>query len=523
MPGPATVTPSNGATNKATGVSAARQPSSRSTNDARPNRSGEAAECAGFGSPGGRAYPLRVHADELEENPVPTKSGPAGRVLTTGLMLFALFFGAGNLIFPPALGASAGSRLVPVVLGFLATGVLMPLVGVIAVSTSGEGITGIAGRVGPRFGVLMPLAVNLSIGPLYAVPRVATVSYELATRPVLALLGLPTGRPALAVHVLVFFAVSVLLALRPSRMADRVGGWLTPALLVLIAVLCTVVLIGMPVQGRTAVGEYAARPFATGLTRGYMTMDMLAATVFGIVVMTSLRSKGITTRRSIMRATCWSGIIAALLLAVVYVGLALLGTRAVGDAGDGTALLRSAAASSLGTAGVVVFAAIVLLACLTTSVGLLSAWGQFSNDLWPRVSFTREVLAAALVSLVLANLGLAAILTVVSPLTLLLYPITITLVLVTLVDVVAPGHLRAAYRWGVVCSTALGLVSALSDLGWTAPSRLLARTGLWNDQTGWILPTAVFAVVGLVIDVVAGRWSMPVEQGGRGDPAVHRP
>lgn len=369
----------------------------------------------------------------------------------------------------------------------------------------------------------MPLAVNLSIGPLYAVPRVATVSYELATRPVLALLGLPTGRPALAVHVLVFFAVSVLLALRPSRMADRVGGWLTPALLVLIAVLCTVVLIGMPVQGRTAVGEYAARPFATGLTRGYMTMDMLAATVFGIVVMTSLRSKGITTRRSIMRATCWSGIIAALLLAVVYVGLALLGTRAVGDAGDGTALLRSAAASSLGTAGVVVFAAIVLLACLTTSVGLLSAWGQFSNDLWPRVSFTREVLAAALVSLVLANLGLAAILTVVSPLTLLLYPITITLVLVTLVDVVAPGHLRAAYRWGVVCSTALGLVSALSDLGWTAPSRLLARTGLWNDQTGWILPTAVFAVVGLVIDVVAGRWSMPVEQGGRGDPAVHRP
>ena len=180
----------------------------------------------------------------------------------------------------------------------------------------------------------------------------------------------------------------------------------------------------------------------------------------------------------------------------------------------GLGLRGGSGLSRLGRIMGVVFAAIVLLACLTTSVGLLSAWGQFSNDLWPRVSFTREVLAAALVSLVLANLGLAAILTVVSPLTLLLYPITITLVLVTLVDVVAPGHLRAAYRWGVVCSTALGLVSALSDLGWTAPSRLLARTGLWNDQTGWILPTAVFAVVGLVIDVVAGRLFLSV----RGQP-----
>ena len=122
----------------------------------------------------------------------PSNTSPATGIVTTGLMLFALFFGAGNLIFPPLLGATSGPSLPMVMLGFLTTGVLLPLATIIAVSTSGEGILGLARRVGSRFGLFMPLAVYLSIGPLYAVPRVVTVAYELATRPVLELLGSPT-------------------------------------------------------------------------------------------------------------------------------------------------------------------------------------------------------------------------------------------------------------------------------------------------------------------------------------------
>ena len=435
--------------------------------------------------------------------------GRPGTTVVTGLMLFALFFGAGNLIFPPVLGASAGDRLPAVMAGFLITGVLLPLVAVIAVSTSGEGILGLARRVGGRFGAVAPAAVYLSIGPLYAIPRVVTVAYELATRPVLELLGAAPGRWTLPVHAAGFLVVSVLIALRPSRLADRVGRWLTPALLILIAVLCVATIAGDDVVERAASGPYAAAPFSTGLTQGYLTMDVLAATVFGIVVIQTLRSRGIGSTGRVVRATAAAGGIAAALLAAVYIGLAMIGTRTGGAADDGTALLRSAASSALGPAGVIVFAAIVILACLTTSVGLLSAWAGYAYATLPRTTFSRHLVAGAGCALILSNLGLAVIIRIVAPLTLLLYPITITLVAATILDVVAPGRLRTAYTWPVAVAGVLGLVSALAEAGWNAPSALLARSGAWNGSTGWIAPTLLALVLGAALDVRAGRWSTP--------------
>lgn len=425
-------------------------------------------------------------------------------------MLFALFFGAGNLIFPPALGASAGDHLWPVVAGFCLTGVLMPLVAVVAVSTSGEGILGLARRVGPRFGMFMPAAVYLSIGPLYAVPRVATVSYELATRPVLELLGIGPHRWALAVHAAVFLGLCLWLGLHPSRMVDRIGRWLTPALLVLIGVLCAVAVVTRPVVERAAQPGYDTAPLVTGLTQGYLTMDVLAATVFGIVVIHALRSHGRCTTGEVVRGTVGAGVIAAVLLAAVYVSLALLGARTLGrDVQDGTALLREAAADTLGTAGVVVIAGIVLLACLTTGTGLLSSCAAYAHTAVPALPTRAWLSGSTLVAFALANLGLSAVLAVISPLTLLLYPLAITLVVATFVDAVAPGRLRTTYRLPVAVAGLLGLVSSASAVGLDSPSTWLARTGMWNDSTGWMAPTLVAFLVGIGADVVAGRWSRP--------------
>ena len=440
---------------------------------------------------------------------------PATSIVTTGLMLFALFFGAGNLIFPPLLGAASGDSLPMVMIGFLVTGVLLPLATIVAVSTSGEGILGLARRVGPRFGAVMPLAVYLSIGPFYAVPRVTTVAYELATLPVLEMMGIHNSRWAQAAHVAAFLGVSILIALRPSRLADSIGRWLTPALLLLLAVLCGATILTAPGLDRPAIDPYASAPMTTGLTQGYLTMDVLSASVFGIVVISSLRERGFTTPGRLVRGTTIAGAIAAVLLGAVYVGLALIGTRSPGDitseTTEGTELLRAAASLTLGRGGVIVFAGIVVLACLTTAVGLLASWAGYAYTAWPAVSFNRQLAAGTLVSFVLANLGLKAILKITAPLLFLLYPLAICLVVVTLVDALAPGRLRAAYLWSVSVAGVLGLVSALTEAGWTMPSDLLSRTGLWDNSTGWIVP-ALFALgIGLVLDVRAGRWSTPAE------------
>ena len=440
---------------------------------------------------------------------------PATSIVTTGLMLFALFFGAGNLIFPPLLGAASGGSLPMVMIGFLVTGVLLPLATIVAVSTSGEGILGLARRVGPRFGAVMPLAVYLSIGPFYAVPRVTTVAYELATLPVLELMGISNSRWALAAHVAAFLGVSILIALRPSRLADSIGRWLTPALLLLLVVLCGATILTAPGLERSAIDPYASAPMTTGLTQGYLTMDVLSASVFGIVVISSLRERGFTAPGRLVRGTTIAGGIAAVLLGAVYIGLALIGTRSPGDVTsettEGTELLRAAASLTLGRGGVIVFAGIVVLACLTTAVGLLASWAGYAYTAWPAVSFNRQLTAGTLVSFVLANLGLKAILKITAPLLFLLYPLAICLVVVTLVDALAPGRLRAAYLWPVGVAGVLGLVSALTEAGWTTPSDLLSRTGLWDNSTGWIVPALLALGIGLVLDVRAGRWSTPVE------------
>lgn len=422
----------------------------------------------------------------------------ASTIIVVGLMLFAMFFGAGNLIFPPQLGIEAGTAYGPAMAGFLTTAVLLPALAVVAVSVSGSGIVDIASRTGRVFGLVFSVAVYLSIGALYAIPRTANVAFETG---VAGVAGTSSGW-ALFAFTAAFFAVSLWLSLRPGGIVDSLGRWLTPALLVLIVALVVVGSIVLTAEPGAPTEKWAGSPYATGFLEGYLTMDSLAALVFGIVVIDSLRSRGIDRQRQVVTSSILAGVIAVILLGLVYLGLGQLGQGIGGEYTNGALLLSDASTRSFGTAGAWVFALIVLLACLTTAVGLITSTAAFFSSLTPRIGFRAWAVGFTLAGLVMSNLGLEAIIDIAIPLNVFLYPMAVALVFLTLLQAALPFKLTWSYRVPV----AVAGVFALVDLGRTldvdpaSAVPALANLPLYEQSLAWVIPAAVVLAVCLVVD-----------------------
>lgn len=430
-------------------------------------------------------------------------------IVVVGLMLFAMFFGAGNLIFPPQLGAEAGTAYVPAMAGFLSTAVLLPALAVIAVSVSGNGIADIASRAGTVFGLLFSIAVYLSIGALYAIPRTANVAFETG---VAGLAGVSSPW-ALFLFTVAFFAVSLWLSLRPGGIVDSLGRWLTPALLVLIVALVVVgafVLTGEPGEPTE---KWSSSAYTTGFLEGYLTMDSLAALVFGIVVIDSLRSRGITDQRRIVTSSILSGIVAVLLLCLVYLGLGRLGLHMEGDFANGALMLSEASNRAFGPAGAWVFALIVLLACLTTAVGLITSTAAFFATLTPRIGFRAWAVAFTVAGLVMSNLGLEAIIGIAIPLNVFLYPMAVALVFLTLLQAALPFRLVWSYRIPVAVAAVFALIDLSRALGFEPASGMTWLSGipLYAESLSWVLPAAIALAVCLVVD---GRNGAPAPEPG---------
>lgn len=419
-------------------------------------------------------------------------------VLTTGLAVFAMFFGAGNLILPTMIGAEAGRTAPVAIIGFLLTGVALPALSMIALSTKREEEPYLAVRLGARLGLVTTAAIYLGCGMVYAIPRVGAVSYEMTLAPFV-----PDGPIALLAFTAVFFGAAYLLTRRPSRIVAHVGGWLTPVLLVLLAVL-VIAALGLPVRSTEPVGAYASSPGVGGFVQGYFTMDGLAAQLFGGIALTSLLSAGMSVREA-RRGTLWAALIAAVLLMAVYLGLVHVGRVGVGE--NGAALISNVSRELFGVGGQVLFGAIVLLACLTTTIGLVGASSEFFHRLVPRLSEHAWLVVTLVVSFALANLGLEAILAVVAPINQLLYPMVICLVLVALLDAMLPLRLHWSYRLPAWAAGALSIPEALwsTQAGVFAPLRTVLDAFPFGAlQLAWTVPALVALVIGLVLDA-SGR------------------
>ena len=441
-------------------------------------------------------------------------------VLLVGLMLFGLFFGAGNSIFPVSMGQLAGREWAPAFAGFAVTAVGLPVAGVAALAAGGaSGPYELASRVGKRYARFFSSALYLCVGPLFAVPRCASVPYELGVAPLLApLFG--EGDALLRVGFsTAFFAAAFFLSLRSNRLLTVVGKVLTPLFAVSLVVLCVAAFADLGGSGVQAApqGAYAGSPLSTGLLEGSKSMDVLASLAFGTVVVAAARDRaalgspaeGAREGGVPKRALVEAGAVGGLLMAAAYGALALLGaeSRSVFEAApNGGAALGLVARHCLGEGGQALLTAVVVLACLKCAVGLLAACAEGHRAMFrSRLGYVQWLALFAAVSYALSLVGLNEIVALSVPVLSLLYPPAIALIFVTLVVGRRPG-MQAAYRW----TTAFAFAAALFDLLAALPEGVQALAPvaalvdgasawlpLYGFGLGWVVPTLAGFAVGL--------------------------
>lgn len=443
--------------------------------------------------------------------------------LLVGLMTFGLFFGAGNLIFPVELGRLAGGATATTCAGFLLTAVGIPVLGVVASAVSGSSsVHEMTSRVSVRYATAFTCLLYLTIGPAFAIPRTATVSYEIGVAPFVAA---GSGTPALAVFTVLFFGATLAASLRPGRLMDWVGRYLTPLFLVLLTVLVVATLADpMPTDpARAPAPPYDRLPLVRGLLDGYNTMDALASLAFSIVIIEAIGRAGITGRRAVTRQTARSGLVAVVPLAVVYIALAHLGRTSnlvVPDATNGGTVLAGVSRHYYGVAGQVLIAAIVLVACLKTSIGLVVSCAEMFARMFPRsLSVRGWVVVFCVVSALVANAGLTTIIAWSVPVLMFLCPLAVTTIALGLLTPWLGGRrLPHQVMTGCVAVAAvLDLVRALPvQNSLTRAVVSLADAVLpWSaDGLGWVVP----AVVGLAVGCLLSRRGAP--RAGRGCPAT---
>ena len=406
-----------------------------------------------------------------------------------GFALFSMFFGAGNVIFPPYLGLSCGKQWFLGFACYYLADIGLALAALFAVLRSGspEHMTR---RIGKDPSTLLMSAIILCIGPMLAIPRTAATTYEMSLAP------LVSGFSPVLFSFL-FFAVILLLCLQESAVVDIVGKVLTPVLLIGLLVLIVKGVLAPigPVPDRVPVDNVPV----TGIEAGYQTMDVLAAVIFGIIILKSARDKGYTDPKAQARVVAGAGLVAGAALLVVYLGLTYLGvttSRFFNLSVLRTFLVVSIVRNLMGNAGIVLFSIVVALACVTTAVALVSsAASYFSKLSGGRLRYTWLVVAICLFSAAAANLGLDQIVSIAAPILSIVYPPTLVLICLSFFD----RRIQSdwVYRMAALGALVFSLLETAASFGLDIP--LLSRMPLASLGFGWVVPAAVCGTLGALI------------------------
>lgn len=412
------------------------------------------------------------------------------------------------------MGQEAGTNILPATLGFLVTGIGLPFLGVVAIGVSkSDGLFDLASRVHPIYGIFMTVALYMTIGPFFALPRTGTVSYEIGIAPYLPSQYQTIG---LLLFTVIFFAIALAFSMKPTKILIWVGKILNPLFLVFLAILIvTAFLKPMGVISEAAVhGNYVTEPFITGFTQGYNTMDALASLAFGIIVVQTIKGLGVRNPSNIAIDTIKSGIVSVILMAVIYGSLAYIGATSVGQfevSENGGIALAQIAQHYFGSFGSVLLAIIVTVACLKTAIGLITACSETFCEMFPNsFSYRTYVILFTLLACGIANVGLTKIISLSIPVLMFLYPLAITLIFLALLSPLFKNR-QVVYVTTTIFTIFVSIADGLNALPAGVKSisfidNILAFYSrylpLFDIGMGWVFPAILGLIIGWIISLV---------------------
>ncbi len=409
-------------------------------------------------------------------------------VIVFGFALFAMFFGAGNLIFPPYLGIITGPEWLTAFGGFTFADAGLALLAVMATAKYDGNVIALFKRAGLKLAIVLGCADILCIGPFLAIPRTGATTYEMGIMPLLG------NTIPIAVFAAIFFIITYVLTIKPSKVVDIVGRVLTPALLIALAVIIVKGII-------SPLGPIVEEPMiqgvvGEGIAQGYQTMDAFAAIALASVLIVSLNEKGYNTVGDKLKAIMKSGVLACVGLALVYGGLCFLGATVstmYGVDAQQSQVIVNITEGLLGQTGKVILAVCVALACLTTSIGLTSATGQFFEKLsGGKLKYKTVVLAVCIFSACMASIGVGGIIKVASPVLSIVYPPTIVLVILAFFTEKIQND--NVYKFAVYTSLIVSILTVIQSYGVAMP--FLDYLPLKEFGFNWVVPVLIAGVIG---------------------------
>ena len=408
-------------------------------------------------------------------------------ILIIGFALFSMYFGAGNVIFPPFLGLQAGAEWISAFISYYIADIGLALLAIFAMLRCKSDIEGVIGRIGKLPSTILSSAIVLCIGPLLAIPRTAATVHEMTIMPIF-------GNVNVVITSVLFFLLILILCINESSVIDIVGKFLTPALIAGLIILIVKGIID-------PIGNISPEPKITyiiseGISSGYQTMDVLASLIFGVIVLKSVKERGYTTEKKQFLVTGASGIVAGIGLFVIYGGLTYLGATS-SELFTGrisrSELVINIVKMLFGNFGTIIFAIVVALACITTAAALVSSTGAFFNDITKgKLPYKGIVIFVCIFSAVTANLGLDYIIAVASPILSIIYPSAITLIVLTIFG-------ERIKNDNVFKFAALGaLISSIMEILMVnnIACHFMMKMPFASIGFRWVIPTIIFGIIG---------------------------